>query len=414
MRILSRVTFNLNGIQRKAVNKFALYSSILVLMIISVFLFSANKLEYSKSQQNIQSIKEQQIIPQLNYYTPYLVEHINRFRTYKNASSWEPPSNTEIDFAIEGIDRINEVEKTVHIRGFVNALYDSRGISTPYLNEGNLTVKAKEDILSIAEMQFVDAEQSKWERVSINHQGNGVTMSRYRFQGSFPLERDLSRFPFERASWKVNISFPLTAASVYFDVQESNNKFPGSEVGAYIFDKQECEDKRIKDRCIVNTVVKVHPTSSEIPKALHGIKEYQPAIGIEGFLRRSPGSGYFRHLFPVLMVCALLLLIDQINNRNLLDIKTGAPPTIFLTLIFMQSSYQAQITQLSYLTYLDKIYIMGFLMSFLCLCSAILESRTFSDNVGRRIRYKYMIIRQRIRIAIYSLFFLCPLIAWFV
>ena len=63
MRILSRVTFNLNGIQRKAVNKFALYSSILALMIISVFLFSANKLEYSKSQQNIQSIKEQQIIP---------------------------------------------------------------------------------------------------------------------------------------------------------------------------------------------------------------------------------------------------------------------------------------------------------------------------------------------------------------
>ena len=64
----------------------------------------------------------------------------------------------------------------------MNALYNSRGISTPYLNEGNLTVKAKEDILSIVEMQFVDAEQSKWERVSINDQGNGVTMSRYRFQ----------------------------------------------------------------------------------------------------------------------------------------------------------------------------------------------------------------------------------------
>ena len=115
---MSRVTFNLNGFQRKAVNKFALYSSILALMIISVFLFSANKLEYSKSQQNIQNIKEQQIVSQFNYYTPHLVEQINRFRTYKNASSWEPPSNTEIDFAIEGIDRINEVEKTVHIRGF--------------------------------------------------------------------------------------------------------------------------------------------------------------------------------------------------------------------------------------------------------------------------------------------------------
>ena len=110
MRILSRVTFNLNGIQRKAVNKFALYSSILVLMIISVFLFSANKLEYSK-YQNIQNIKEQQIVSQFNYYTPHLVEQINRFRTYKNASSWEPPSNTEIDFTIEGIDRIKKSKR---------------------------------------------------------------------------------------------------------------------------------------------------------------------------------------------------------------------------------------------------------------------------------------------------------------
>ena len=261
-------------------------------------------------------------------------------------------------------------------------------------------------------MKFVDAEQSKWERVSINDWGNDTTMSRYRFQGSFPLERDLSKFPFERASWKIKMSFPLSAASVYFDVRDSNINFPGSEVGAYIFD-QKIAQTILSSNSIFNKVARVHP-QIEKTKGYERIREFQPLIGMEGFLRRSPGSGYFRHLFPVLTVCALLMLIDQISNKNLIDIKIGAPPTIFLTLIFMQSSYQAQITQLTYLTYLDKIYIMGFLMSFLCLSSAILESRTFSNNVERRIRYKYMIIRQRIRFTTYSLFFLCPLIAWFV
>ena len=292
-------------------------------------------------------------------------------------------------------------------------MYDTNSISSPYLSDGSLTLQAKEDILSIAEIQFVDAEQSKWERISINDKGNGVRMSRYRFQGLFPLERDLSKF-LERASWNIKMSFPLRAASVYFDVKDSNIQFPGSDVGAYIFDKRRCTGGTLKPICEINEVIRVHPSASERINGFEKIQEYQPSIGIEGSLRRSPGSGYFRHLFPVLTVCALLILIDQINNKNLIEIKIGAPPTIFLTLIFMQSSYQAQITQLTYLTYLDKIYIMGFLMSFLCLSSAILESRTFSIAVKREMRYQYMKTRQKIRIVIYASFLLCPLIAWFV
>ncbi|WP_206749629.1 hypothetical protein [Synechococcus sp. N19] len=409
--------FNLSGKQRNRANRIALLSLIIILTITSVFLFGANKIEYSRSQMNLDHVKEQQIISPDNYYTQHLIDLINRFRSSlkgEEESDWKPATTSVITISIEGIDRINEVEKTVHIRGFVNALYAKTSISTPYLSEGDLTKKAKEDILSIAEMKFVDAEQSKWERVSINDWGNDTTMSRYRFQGSFPLERDLSKFPFERASWKIKMSFPLSAASVYFDVRDLNINFPGSEVGAYIFDQKNCSNNSIEFMCVFNKVARVQPSKLEKTKGYERIREFQPLIGMEGFLRRSPGSGYFRHLFPVLTVCALLILIDQISNKNLIDIKIGAPPTIFLTLIFMQSSYQAQITQLTYLTYLDKIYIMGFLMSFLCLSSAILESRTFSNNVERRIRYKYMIIRQRIRFTTYSLFFLCPLIAWFV
>ena len=68
------------------------------------------------------------------------------------------------------------------------------------------------------------------------------------------------------------------------------------------------------------------------------------------------------------------------------EIKVATPPTVLLTFIFMQSGYQADIPQLSYLTYIDKLYLV-------CYFLAILELGNALIYVGQRNKINRLTIK---------------------
>ena len=101
---MQKVLFNINGRQRRAANKIALYSSILVLTIASVFLFCANKIEYLNSIKNLETIKNQQVISQSSYYTKRLVDIIDRYRIShqeEKVDKWSQPQSLRLIFQLK-------------------------------------------------------------------------------------------------------------------------------------------------------------------------------------------------------------------------------------------------------------------------------------------------------------------------
>lgn len=78
-------------------------------------------------------------------------------------------------------------------------------------------------------------------------------------------------------------------------------------------------------------------------------------------MERNAGFFIWKLLLPLMVVmitcwCALLL------HAAWVDLRTAAPATALLTAIFLQSSYQEDLPQLSYLVLLDKIYVVAYVL----------------------------------------------------
>ena len=431
-------------INRKSLNRFGKYFIAFVVILFSFIIFSYSEIEYQSLIEDRDFISEFQIIDSDIFYGDEgeegsLEKRVNNFRDIvlnDTQQQWEDTSWIPIFISLTGIDRVNEIDKTIYIRGFVSTVYyPDIHINTPYLVDGPLTKQAKKDLLSIAEVDFVDVEQSKWELVTNNLSESGYRELRYAFEGNFPITRDLSRFPFEKATWELKLKFPLRAAAVDFFIDNTLFYIPNTHVGPYRLENLDCDYAKNQPVCDIQHVRKIGKeldpdlvqeyidANEEIPDNNHDVSsyedakavqflDYEPVIGVKGALNRSIGSAFFRYLFPVITVCSLLLLIEELEDPKYIELKLGAPPTVLLTLIFMQSAYQNQITQVPYLTYLDKIYIIGYIVSFLCLTRTIIEARSNIKASRREHKRRYLLTRQRIKLVTYLCFIFGPWLAW--
>jgi len=349
------------------------------------------------------------------YYTK-AEQHVKQYRdTFGINKKWNSPENNiYIEFAINKISGINEVENTINLGGTVQVEYDEKHINTPYGSEGVRTKLAKKDLLSIANLNFARFDNMRYNYLSSNTYGNGsYKRILYSFDGSFPLIRDLSKFPFDNAKWVLSLRAPLSAVALRFFVENELFYLPTEQVNAYLNKSTDCSYAKNQPVCDVDYVVykatldpdnyKDNARDNAIEnysyKEALAVKnlDYEPVIGISGTLGRSVGSSFFRYIFPILTLSCILLFIDELNGSKFGEIKIATPPTIFLTLIFMQSAYQSELPQMTVLTYLDKYYIATYVLCMLTLTRAVLESKlpTTSNQKNRtlhRIRYYLRIL----------------------
>ena len=123
--------------------------------------------------------------------------------------------------------------------------------------------------------------------------------------------------------------------------------------------------------------------------------DYHLVLSVYGRLKRSVSSSFVRYLMPIIFSIMVLSLTDQLSSKESWEIKVATPPTVLLTLIFMQNSYHSQIPQLGYITWLDKLYLLAYLSSILMLINAVISKGDWFNNrkidIEARLKLNYLI-----------------------
>ena len=115
----------------------------------------------------------------------------------------------------------------------------------------------------------------------------------------------------------------------------------------------------------------------------------KPVILTKIAFKRAYSSSFFRYILPLLVGITILFLTDFLPNK-FNEFKLATPPTVLLTFIFMQNGYQAEIQQISYLTFIDKLYYLSYFSAILQLSSTLIGINS-RNTVIRKLRIKYSI-----------------------
>jgi hypothetical protein len=78
--------------------------------------------------------------------------------------------------------------------------------------------------------------------------------------------------------------------------------------------------------------------------------------------RTNGWAAFYRFVLPWLAVMVILLLAPNLEG-NLNDLRLAIPSTALLTLVFLQESAHADLPALDYLTFLDKLYLFGYVVA---------------------------------------------------
>jgi len=78
--------------------------------------------------------------------------------------------------------------------------------------------------------------------------------------------------------------------------------------------------------------------------------------------RTNGWAAFYRFVLPWLAVMVILLLAPNLEG-NLNDLRLAIPSTALLTLVFLQEIAHADLPALDYLTFLDKLYLFGYVVA---------------------------------------------------
>jgi len=116
--------------------------------------------------------------------------------------------------------------------------------------------------------------------------------------------------------------------------------------------------------------------STEASRISSGIHTYTTSFGEEGVAnagdysiatfeityRTNGWAAFYRFVLPWMAVMVILLLAPNLEG-DLNDLRLAIPSTALLTLVFLQEGAHAELPALDYLTFLDKLYLFGYLMA---------------------------------------------------
>lgn len=93
-------------------------------------------------------------------------------------------------------------------------------------------------------------------------------------------------------------------------------------------------------------------------------------------------AAFYRFVLPWLAVMVILLLAPNLEG-NLNDLRLAIPSTALLTLVFLQEGAHSNLPPLDYLTYLDKLYLFGYLVATAEFCLFVWSTNLFSRSSSK-------------------------------
>lgn len=184
---------------------------------------------------------------------------------------------------------------------------------------------------------------------------NGNYYQQFRFSANlFIPEINLRRFPFE------SIQLPLILET-YDDTLAIENEnlvlVPDPRKNELVSPSAGINGYYIVGSSLLSTV-----RTLGTDWGLNDGKLSYSGVALIATLRSSPLPSILKYFLPLFIVVGIVLLAPSLEGE-LGDIRLAIPSTGLLTLIFLQQSYQAEIPQLDYLTFLDWFYACGYVIA---------------------------------------------------
>jgi hypothetical protein len=192
---------------------------------------------------------------------------------------------------------------------------------------------------STAPLRFPDGRYYQKYRYSGHFYAHDLNFRRYPFQTiSLPLALELK---------SIDLLGTETPLSVVLDHEHSG-------VGSYI----EIAGY-VKKGFTFSSYLHKYISSQGEPGLLNGVRSLYQAR-MEVAYGKAPMATVIKLLIPLITVMAIILLSTLIPLKGW-EVRLAIPPTVILTLIFLQQAYQANLPDLPYITFLDCLYNMSYL-----------------------------------------------------
>jgi hypothetical protein len=200
----------------------------------------------------------------------------------------------------------------------------------------------------------------------------GRYLQLYRFSAKFYDDhQNLRNFPFE------NLELPIT-------VELRPSQFSMGDEAVVLVPK-------LNNTELEGDSVNLNGYTLEGSKSTSAIHVYQTTFGEEESTRAGEFSlatfeviyhtngwaSFYRFVLPWMAVMVILMLAPNLEG-NLTDLRLAIPSTALLTLVFLQEGAHSKLPPLDYLTYLDKLYLFGYLMAMAEFCLFVWSTNLFS------------------------------------
>jgi len=131
--------------------------------------------------------------------------------------------------------------------------------------------------------------------------------------------------------------------------------------------------------------------------------------------RSSFWPGFIKYVLPMAIIL-LLVLVSPYLESSLGDARLAIPSTALLTLVFLQQGYSAGLPQTPYLSYLDKLYAVAYLICIGLFILFIWSSNRYSaasDDQKAAVQVRLDRVDQLFQIVSLGLLVLVAIEAWF-
>ena len=92
----------------------------------------------------------------------------------------------------------------------------------------------------------------------------------------------------------------------------------------------------------------------------------------------SAWSAFWRLMLPLLVVMTMVLLVFKVRADEQ-DARAGIPVTVLLTLVFLQQTYRDELPDLPFLTFLDEVYVVAYVVTLLAFVLVIWIGRRYGE-----------------------------------
>jgi len=91
----------------------------------------------------------------------------------------------------------------------------------------------------------------------------------------------------------------------------------------------------------------------------------------------SAWAAFWRLLLPLAVLMAMVLLVFKVRPDEQ-DARASIPVTVLLTLVFMQQTYRSELPQLPFLTFLDRVYVVAYVVTLVAFVLVIWIGRRYA------------------------------------